>query len=110
MKNRSLTDEQVEKIKELAKTDVKKVDIAKMFGVSPQLVSTVAKYGYGPRPKYRKQSIEEDNNWMVIAAKYSIMYPDDPIDRHQARRAHDRAIVKIRRAFGIKGVTIKNFI
>lgn len=102
MKLRKLTDEQVFQIKELGRTDMKRVEIARRFGVSPQLVSTVIRYGYD-RPKYEAPEKPVDPNsrkcWDAIASEYSTMYPDDPLTPDEAKKIHDTALSKLRHHF-----------
>lgn len=102
MNKRKLTDEQVEEIRRLASTDMKKTAIARQFGVSPQLISTVIRYGYD-RPKDEKEvkplDLDKRKCWAAIASEYTAMYPDDPITSEMARRAHDKAIAKLKNHF-----------
>jgi hypothetical protein len=97
MQPRKLTQQQVTEIQELAKTAIKKVDIAKQFGVSPQLVSTVIRYGYEMRPPiYRSIPAGiEPESWEMLAKTFSMKYPEDAITAAEARRIHDTALLKI---------------
>jgi hypothetical protein len=99
MNRRKLTDEQVAQIRQLATTNIKKTEIARQFGVSPQLISTVIRYGYD-RPKEEKEvqplDIDKRKCWEAIASEYTTMYPHDPITPAQAKRAHDLAIDKLK--------------
>lgn len=100
MKPRKLTDQQVEEIKVLAKTSIKRVEIARRYGISPQLVSTVARYGYATRPSYLKKvkAGEEPDSWEQLAKTYNSKYPDEPpITAAQAQEIHDIALVKLAR-------------
>lgn len=100
MKPRKLTDKQVEEIKILAKTSIKKVEIARQYGISPQLVSTIVRYGYLSRPNYLKKvkAGEEPDSWESLAKAYNTKYPHEPpITAAQAQEIHDIALVKLAR-------------
>lgn len=97
MQPRKLTQQQVTEIQELSKTSMKKVDIARKFGVSPQLVSTVIRYGYETRPPiYRSiPAGSEPESWERLAQTFNMKYPEEPITAGEARRIHETALVKI---------------
>ena len=106
MRKRRLTEDQVVQIKELAKTSIKRVEIARQFGVSPQLVSTVIRYGYDSRPNWaEKMPREERTSWEALARQYTAMYPDDPLSGQRIKEVHDMAMKKIRAYFDKAGWT-----
>ena len=106
MQLRKLTQRQVNEIQELGKTAMKKVDIAKQYGVSPQLVSTVIRYGYESRPTiYRNTPVgSEPDSWETLAKNFSMKYPEDAITAAEARRIHDTALLKIAAYWRTQGV------
>jgi len=97
MRTRKLTDQQVEEIRQLVKTPMKKVDIARKYGISPQLLSTVVRYGYTSRPVYLRNvpAGQENTSWEALAREYTAKYPDDPMDAIQFKAAHDNALKKL---------------
>ena len=101
MRKRLLTDVQVESIKKKIASGSTKVEMAREYGVSPQLISVVCKFGYGERPKYgyKKQPPKPKDRdcWEVIAQKYTEANPNDPIKATTARTTHDGAILKLRK-------------
>lgn len=100
MRKRLLTDEQVEEIKRRIVNGETKIDLSRQYGVSPQLISVVCKYGYGERPKYGYKLLpkapKERDCWEEIARKYTEKNPHDPIKATTARKYHDRALEKLR--------------
>lgn len=98
MQKRKLTDEQVAEIRALAQTSIKRIDIARKYGVSPQLVSTVIRHGYDNRPHRasRATASPETYNWAALAKEYNNRYPDDLISAAEAKSVHDLAIKKMR--------------
>jgi hypothetical protein len=107
MQPRKLTQQQVTEIQELAKTTTKKVDIAKQFGVSPQLVSTVIRYGYETRPPiYRSiPAGSEPESWESLAKALNAKYPEEPVTAAQVRQIHDIALKKIAAAWAKQGIS-----
>lgn len=108
MRERKLSDQQITEIQALAKTTMKKVDIAKQYGVSPQLISTVIRYGYESRPnKYRGIPAGlEPESWESLAKEFNARYPHEPgISANEAKRIHDIALKKIAAYWASKGIT-----
>jgi hypothetical protein len=108
MRERKLTDQQVTEIQALAKTTMKKVDIAQRYGISPQLVSTVIRYGYTSRPTRVRnlKAGEEPGSWEELATFFNRRYPDEPgISGDEAKRIHDMALKKIAAYWASKGIT-----
>mgnify|MGYP003325465811 CR=1 FL=1 len=106
MRKRSLTEDQVIQIKELGKTSIKRVEIARQFNISPQLVSTIIRYGYDCRPNWAdKMPKEEKTSWEALARKYTELYPDDPLTGQRVKEIHDMAMKKIRAYFDELGLT-----
>ena len=68
MRKRLLTDVQVESIKKKIASGSTKVEMAREYGVSPQLISVVCKFGYGERPKYGYKN-NRQNPKIVIVGK-----------------------------------------
>lgn len=106
MRARKLTDIQVAEIRELAKTKIKKVEIARQYGVSPQLISTVVRHDYDNRPPRVRVWKREDGmeTWEALARQYNADH-DDKITPAQAKQIHDKAIRKIRWYFEDLGLT-----
>lgn len=107
MRDRKLTDLQVSEIRELAKTKIKKIEIARKYGISPQLVSTVLRHDYGCRP-LRDRTVYTDPEmatWESLARQYTTLNPDDPISGARAKQAHDCALKQIRLYFIQQGLT-----
>lgn len=106
MRARKLTDIQVAEIRELAKTKIKKVEIARQYGVSPQLISTVVRHDYDNRPPRVRVWKREDGmeTWESLARQYNADH-DDKITPAQAKQIHDKAIRKIRWYFEDLGLT-----
>lgn len=106
MRARKLTDVQVTEIRELAKTKIKKVEIARQYGVSPQLISTVVRHDYDNRPPRVRVWKREDGmeTWESLARQYNADH-DDKITPAQAKQIHDKAIRKIRWYFEDLGLT-----
>jgi hypothetical protein len=97
---RRLTESQVSEVIKLSREGVSGVQIARMFGVSPQLISFVRKQGYKPVYKYRDTSqIVWEPTWAWIAEQYTLKNPDDPITTDTAHRTHEIAIRKLRAHF-----------
>lgn len=108
MQKRKLTAEQVLEIRALGQTAMKRVDIARQFGISPQLVSTVLRYDYENRPdlnRHRRKNPEDIMTWEALARRYTKMYPDDPMTGAEFKAVHDLALKKIARWFTIQGLT-----
>ena len=100
MKPRKLTDQQIEEIRALAKTDIKKIDIARKYGISPQLVSYVLHHGYEQKPRqYKPIDLNARKCWQAIADEYTRANPSDPLTPEQAKKAHDAAISRLRYHF-----------
>jgi len=112
MKERKLTDDQVAEIRVLARTPMKKIDIARKYGVSPQLVSTIIRYGYTARPtRERHKKADPDlNAWVDLAKAYTAKYPDDPMSGPEIKAVHDIAIKKIRKYFDSLGLAKNDLI
>jgi len=112
MRERKLTDQQVAEIKALARTTMKKIDIARKFGVSPQLVSTVVKYGYTSRPTQLRtvKLTDEFKGWEGIARSFNQKNPDSQITGHEAKAIHDIAIKKIRQYWEGQGLTKQDLV
>lgn len=112
MRRRKLTDDQVKEVQALAKTSMKKVEIARKFGISPQSVSSIAKFGYEPRPpRFRgKMSLEEANTWENIARQYTARNPEDPITGERAKRIFENSLAKMRRYFSSRNITLIDLI
>lgn len=105
MQKRKLTAEQVAEIRELGKTSIKRIDIARKYGISPQLVSTILRYGYDSRPsRDRSKMRDESNCWEDLARTYNILYRDEPISAAEAKSIHDIALKKIRICFDQAGL------
>ena len=101
---RKLTEAQVLEIKALAATKMKRVDISKIYGVSPQLISRIIRYGYNPRPRYEEFYIKPriaPQTWEYTAAQFTEQNPDDPMTGKAARRIHDKALRKVAAYFKI---------
>jgi hypothetical protein len=98
MKPRKLNNTQVEEIRVLAKTSIKRVDIARKYGISPQLVSTIARYGYDTRPfRDRRKAVDPDaHTWVTLAQTYNSKYPQEALTPTEAKSIHDLALKKIR--------------
>ena len=107
MQPRKLTNRQVNEIQDLGKTSMRKVDIAKKYGVSPQLVSTVIRYGYETRPTiYRNMSTTaEPDSWETLAKALNAKYPEEPVTAAQVRQIHDIALKKIAAAWAKQGIS-----
>lgn len=101
MRKRLLTDAQVELVKKRILAGSTKVEMAREYGVSPQLISVVCKFGYGERPKYGyKKHLPKPRDrdcWEVVAQKYTEANPNDPIKATTARKTHDAALAKLRK-------------
>lgn len=111
MRARKLTDVQVSEIRELAKTKIKKVDIARQYGVSPQLISTVVRHNYNNRPIRVRVWKREDGmeTWESLARQYNATH-DDKITPAQAKQIHDKALRKIRWYFEDQGLTREDLV
>lgn len=111
MRARKLTDVQVTEIRELAKTKIKKVDIARKYGVSPQLISTVIRHNYNNRPVRVRVWKREDGmeTWESLARQYNATH-DDKITPAQAKQIHDKALRKIRWYFEDQGLTREDLV
>ena len=111
MRARKLTDQQVTEIRELAKTSIKKVEIARQYGVSPQLISTVIRHNYDNRPTRIRIWKREDGmeTWESLARQYNATH-EDKITPAQTKIIHDKAIRKIRLYFEAQGLTRRDFI
>jgi hypothetical protein len=112
MQKRKLTAEQVLEIRQLAATSMKKVDIARKYNISPQLISTVIRYGYDSRPtRDRRKMPEGFSDWNTLARQYNLLYPDEaPITGNEAQRIHDLALKKMRMWFDSRGKTMSDWI
>ena len=101
MKPRKLTNDQVAEIQQLAKTQMKKIDIARKFGISPQLISTIVRYGYTSRPtRERKPKADPSmNTWVDLAKAWNTKYPDERMSAAEIKSVHDLALKKIRMYF-----------
>lgn len=106
MRARKLTDQQVTEIRELAKTNIKKVQIARQYGVSPQLISTVIRHNYDNRPMRVRIWKREDGmeTWESLARQYNATH-EDKVTAAQIKQIHDRALRKIRWYFEDQGLT-----
>ena len=107
MQPRKLSNQQVAEIQQLGTTAMKKVDIARKFGVSPQLVSTVIRYGYETRPHiYRSIPAGlEPESWEALAKALNAKYPEEPVTAAQVRQIHDIALKKIALAWAKQGIS-----
>ena len=107
MRERKLSDQQVAEIQALAKTTMKKVDIAQRYGISPQLVSTVVRYGYTSRPTRIRnlKAGEEPGSWEELATFFNRKYPSESISGDEAKRIHDTALKKIAAYWAARGIT-----
>jgi hypothetical protein len=104
MKHRALTEKQAEEIRELSKT-MRNIDIARMYRVSPQLVSTIVLHGYGNRPKPKdKSEITPYRTWEEVAMLYTERNPHDPITAKEARDMYSRMKYRLERAFRSAGL------
>lgn len=112
MRKRSLTDDQVAEIKRLGQTTMKRVDIARQFHISPQLVSTIVKYGYDNRPIRvdRKKVDPESHSWEALAREYNKLYPEDPITGPEAKAIHDLTMKKFRAHFAKQNLTLNDLL
>ena len=112
MRTRKLTDQQVFEIQALAKTTIKKMEIARRYGISPQLVSTVIRYGYTSRPNYLRKvpAGQEFGSWEALAREYNAKYPEDQMTAEQFKDAHDIAIKKLRRIIEDRGWTREDLV
>jgi hypothetical protein len=108
MRERKLTDLQVAEIRALGKTSMKKVVIARQYGISPQLVSTVIRHDYNNRPK-RQRGVpvkdEDSVTWEALARRYTLLNPEDPLDGQSIKRYHDMALARILIYFEAQGLT-----
>ena len=97
MKPRKLTEQQVEEIRSLGRTKTKRIDIAKQFNVSPQLISHILNHGY-ERKVHESKPIDVNARrcWTGIADEYNRNHPHDPLTPEQAKRCHDAAISRLR--------------
>lgn len=104
MKHRALTEKQAEEIRELSKT-MRNIDIARMYRVSPQLVSTIVLHGYGNRPKPKNMSeITPYRTWAEVATLYNERNPNDQITEKEARGIYRRMRYKLERALRNAGL------
>jgi hypothetical protein len=116
MQKRKLTEEQVKEIQEMAKTTIKRVDIARLYGVSPQLISTVIQYGYTDRRPDKKRDRSkmpsgEFESWEALARDYNLLYPDDkPLNGAEIKAIHDLAIKKIMQTWAEEGLVAADFL
>jgi hypothetical protein len=112
MRIRKLTDAQVSEIQELAKTSIKKTEIARRYGISPQLVSTVIRYGYTSRPNYLRKvpAGQEFGSWEALAREYNAKYPEDQLTAARFKEVHDIAIKKLRRVIEARGWTLQDLV
>lgn len=100
MKPRKLSEQQAEEIRSLAKTAMKKVDIARQYGISPQLVSQIIHHGYERKQReYKPIDPYTRKCWQAIADEYNIANPHDQLTPEQAKRCHDAAISRLRYHF-----------
>lgn len=100
MKARKLSEQQIEEIRALAKTSIKKVDIARQYGISPQLVSQAIHHGYERKKEnYKPIDLNTRKCWEAIASEYTFANPHDPLTPEQAKRCHDAAISRLRYHF-----------
>jgi hypothetical protein len=98
MKPRSLNQEQADQIRELSKT-MRNIEIARLFKVSPQLVSTIVLHGYGNRPKPKDMSeITPYRTWAEVATLYNERNPHDQITEKEARGIYRRMRYRVERA------------
>jgi hypothetical protein len=112
MRKRKLTDEQVKEVQALAKTSIKKVEIARRYGISPQSVSSIARFGYEPRPpRFRgKMPTDEANTWENIARQYNARNPEDQITGERAKRIFENSLAKMRRYFASRNLTLSDLL
>lgn len=102
---RRLTETQVAEVIKLSREGVPGVQIARMFDVSPQLISFVRKQGY--KPVYTNRDAPQvvgDPTWAWVAEQYNLKNPDDPITMDTAHRTHETAIRKLRAYFAQRGL------
>jgi hypothetical protein len=105
MRKRSLTKEQEAEVKELAGSGMPKAEIARKFGVSPQLISRISLYGYEVRPyRDRRKAPQEPSTWVELARLYNLKYPDDPMSAEEIKSVHDLALKKIKVHFEKQGL------
>lgn len=114
MQKRKLTEQQVAEIKELAQTTMKKVDIARKFGVSPQLISTIIRYGYDSRP-FRPDKVKAKpapgDTWQGLADAYNSLYRDEPaISAEEVKVMHDIALKKMLKYFTERSLDINDLL
>lgn len=112
MQKRKLTAEQVLEIRQLATTAIKKVDIARRYGISPQLVSTILRYDYDSRPtRDKRKMLDGFSSWEDLAKQYNLRYPDEsPLSATEAQRVHDLALKKMRAWFDERGRTMSDLV
>lgn len=112
MQKRKLTDEQVKEIRLLATTTMKKADIARKYGVSPQLISTVLRFDYGQQPRRdrRKAPTDEFTGWEALARDYTLRYPEDAMNGAEAKAIHDMALKKVLKYWTDRNVGINDLI
>lgn len=104
MKPRRLSQEQADQIRELSKT-IRNIDIARMYKISPQLVSTIVLHGYGNRPKPKdKSEITPYRTWAEVATLYNERNPNDQITEKEARGIYRRMRYKLERALRNAGL------
>ena len=111
MNARRLTEDQVADVIRLSREGKKGVELARMFGVSPQLISFVRRRGY--KPTYRKveeKILSEFQGWRDLADRYNAMNPDDQISTDIAIRAHESALQKFRAYFAKRGIQLKDLV
>jgi len=114
MNPRKLTKDQVFEIKDRVKAGASRASMAARFGVSPQLISSVVKYGYdGVRDKERervRRTGDDCETWVEIARRYNQRWAHDQITPAQAKVIHDQALRKIRCMMEEGGLTMGDFV
>lgn len=110
MNARKLTEDQVIEVIRLSRSGIKGVEIARQFGVSPQLISFVRKRGYKPTYRQPEERIVSDFiGWADLADRYNLLHPDDQISPYAAMRAHESALNKLKAYFASRGLTKQDF-
>lgn len=105
MKRRGLTEEQIKEIRILART-MRQKDIAVLYGVSPQLISTTVLYGYDARPEYSSTlDLSAYRSWDAVADEYNRRNPDDLITAKEAKDCFCRCKTKLVKALAEAGLT-----